>query len=189
MQFRCTFFYEQGKYGWTETLYRQEADHDAAIAQMQKYITTRLQFMTSDSFCPFLRASNVDPPRDAMIKPLTGKSGQGSNVPDPGSVAFNAVLVRMFSTPLYWRPMFLRGIDHSLIHVTAGQAVPPAIVLPNGLINAVVNNGWQIKVKKKDDPNIGTTIYVPINRMFGIRITHRITGRPFDSPRGLRPVR
>jgi hypothetical protein len=188
MQLRCTFFYEQRKYGWTETLYRNDADQNAAIPHMEKLLTARLQYMTSDSFGVFLRACNVDSPRDAMIKPLTGKSGQGSAPTDFGSLAFNAVLVRMFSTPVYWRPMFIRGITHGLVHVNEA-GIDPVIQLPNPWVNLLINDGWQIKVKKKDAPNQGTTIYVGINKVFGIRLTHRNTGRPFDSPRGLRPVR
>jgi len=178
--------------GWTETWYTNDTDPELALARCKAYCNLRRQLLGLGAVITGYRVSDTATIRSTRVDVLTGKDGQSSiftaDPEDAFDPAHEDLLSRVESGENYRRSMFLSGMPDSVTNQLKNQGVTAAFVT-----NAVWTNlanfitaRFLIRVKKKDNPNIGTIIFVPISGIIPKTVRHRNRGRPFDLFRGRR---
>lgn len=113
--YKATFFFAQGKYGWTETWYRSEADYDDALDNAKELGTKRaamLGHLTTGAaaYLHAVRVSDTIVQRDSLLHQW--KEGITGSWPDATYAADHpevAILIRCESGALYRRASFLHG--------------------------------------------------------------------------------
>lgn len=113
---KVDFFFELGKYGWSEKWFNSGADHTTVLARAQNYLDARLPLSPQAIRCTYVRVSDPKIKGDSrIILPIAGGSkGQGSAVPD---VPWNTVIVRVDAGPLYRRSLSVRGVADDQVYV------------------------------------------------------------------------
>lgn len=110
--YRLTFFFEKGKYGWTETLYTNAATLDVAMTNAQVLYPKRRDLNAADAKLTAIRASDDLIRGDSLFFPVP--EGQQSNK-DGGPAQINqapdGLEIRLQSTSLIRRVLILRGLD------------------------------------------------------------------------------
>lgn len=265
-EYKCTFFFELAKYGWSETWFRQEATPDAALASSKVLAAQRASLLASPAQLSAVRISDESIQRDSLFFEWTGNALEGGNTFGNSDIPNTAALLRIEAGSLYRRNLYLRGIPDSFVtepnglvldpawnknfqgyrsllinsqwHLKAIQKTPPpptqfitgaargangtwTVTLQNQLPG--ISNGSRIRISKTQgvprlngywlvypDPLGAALIYLlnsggiygnwtgggyaallspsynPVTNVIVERATHRITGRPFDEPRGQR---
>lgn len=136
-QMRCTMFFEDGKYGWSETYWSNTDTPQAATSLFIILAKLRWKLLGSGPNITYLRTSDDLVLRDADITVLdfnAQNAGIDKIDPDfglvkgkinravdtPSDVPYSAILVRMSSGTLGHRMMYLRGAPDELIIDPAG---------------------------------------------------------------------
>lgn len=171
--FKCSFFFTQGGWGWSETHYTLKTDHAQALTELD----TMRQFRTAilgkgslpDDQNPFLqyaRVSQDDIPGDSRVAEYTLNAGTGSTGLGQADIPNTCLLVRLEAGVLHRRSMYLRGIPDNIV-TQGGQYTPyPGWTRPynawasymTGGIRA--GGGWGIRIPLNPPALAGTIIDV-----------------------------
>lgn len=185
--FKTTLYFESGKFGWTETYFRQADNEAPVIFRAGKLCAARGGLVGPNaSLLKFVVRNTVN-------KMVFGPFDVGkldTNNPNIGTSdrPYSAVMLRLFNDANR-RPglKYLRGWPDSSI-------VQNPIVYPNGIDFAglavvrdaytaeLTQNNWGYLAKLL--VGVGAPTYVNITRVAFTRATRRATGRPFDLPVG-----
>lgn len=123
---KLVFFFSQAKQGWSETWYRDGVTPAVALAGAVAaggYLQTRLALLGQSAQCDFVRASNIDPPRDAEFLALGGSGGSTfGNFGDDEQFfgteeASNGANIRVFATSSHWRSFIMRGMPSNALDI------------------------------------------------------------------------
>ena len=104
---RCTFFFTQGRYGWSEHYHNLASTHAAVAALAVELRNNRLAMIPPTAQLTYQRISDDDPPRDSSViggAPWLGQSG----TIEASDAAFTANLIRFSSGVLKRRNIYLR---------------------------------------------------------------------------------
>ena len=132
MTLKLSFFYNQGRQGFSETYYVNSGstpqDFVNGLTRAQLVAFQRLHSLYAPLFA--IRASTVEPPRKSALRVIRGEL-QGSITSinpdqDPDVVSTDAV-VRLVGTQGIPRRVYLRGlIDTDVVRDAYGNDLPPA---------------------------------------------------------------
>lgn len=152
---RATLFFESGKYGWSETYFRQAETLQDTMGFAQFLAASRAKLMGYGVGLTYLRCSDDAVRRDALVdRPqlfaaspsspaqvptaLALQPGQGYMIIPPGAnivkpavgkladVPYSAILVRMESGSEYHRLVYMRGCPDDIIVNPAGPILEKA---------------------------------------------------------------
>jgi len=154
MTLKLTFYYNQGKQGFTETFYASGADPQAYVFNTLSTSLLRklaaIRSMTTSMYA--VRASVVDNPRNSYLRLINGEfSGSGGfggllDVPD---VVSTDAVIQLTGSGAIKRRLFLRGLrDDWVVRDALGNDKPPAgfTTQLNNYFNAIQAAGFQIRV-------------------------------------------
>jgi hypothetical protein len=144
---RITAFFQQGTYGWSETIFNTAPDYGTLLAAGLTYATQRAGFLGDGAFLTEIRVSDDALYRDAFVRyfdpPLNGKTGPaGPNQALPPNVA---LLLRLTSTEIYRRPLYMRGIPANIVDLHGKYAPTPAWTAGLNAFSVFLTTGsWQV---------------------------------------------
>lgn len=143
-QIRCTQFFTDGKYGWSDTVWSIADTPEAATTLFIKLAVLRYRLLGTGPESPYIRTSDDLILRDADVtlvdftKPHLGFSKidpdftiapanpKGRALPTPSDVPYSAILIRMQSGTRSHRMTYLRGAPDEVIVDPAGPLRPQA---------------------------------------------------------------
>lgn len=198
---RTSFFLSRGLYGWSYSFdHSLTDDYELALARAKRIIPKLRKVHGQTVSCTYVRVSKVWKPKATAPADYKGDSRiytvgfngkpDGAMEGSPQSDIPNTCLLLRFDLgALHRRAMYLRGIPDAVW--TAGFDV--ATMDPQfkddveALGQKLIDEGYGAIIKdKQPGPNLGQPALKPFDKFAIIRMTHRDTGRPFDSPRGRR---
>lgn len=171
--------------GWAETWYAEAADHAEAQGKMDAYVPLRSDLMTENTVLAHGRASNVDPPRDSLIKEYN-TPGTIDPVTHPPVTIWDALLVRKDRAEFTNQGrVFLHDVPQD---VFLGRDLNPTVpayfaTALAAWVAGVVAQGFQFRITT----GFGFG-YISIAFMTALRLTEHRVGRPFDVLRGRRMI-
>lgn len=144
--FACTMFFEGGKFGWSETLYRDVATHDQAMLDLQVLAGVRKLCLPHAYQLVSLKVSEVHTPGDVKLLVMTGKDRDGKLAGGTADEPWQGFLIRQEATnQVANRYIILRGVYDSEL----GEAnVAAQFATPEPLGNPYINyfnamKGWK----------------------------------------------
>jgi hypothetical protein len=127
MTFRLTMFFAARKAGWTESFFSAAASHSAALIDLKALAAVRKELLGVQGRLEFLRVSDVNQQRDALIEALFGDDARSlaaaanqANSDDPSE----GVLYRFVIDPFRWRSSYVRGIWDDVVRESADPTLP-----------------------------------------------------------------
>lgn len=147
-KFLCTMIFNQGRYGWTESWYRDSSDYFTALQALTNLATRRTSLLGSGARIEVAKVSDVEAVGDSKDSTI-GLDGMiqqlGADTP------WNAIYARINAGGLYRRQMWLRGIPDAWIALTAGN---PNVNPLDGILssafntfkNYLVSQAWLLRV-------------------------------------------
>jgi hypothetical protein len=146
---RITVFFEEGEYGWTETLFNSAGSYLILQLQANAYCAARQQILTGGTpgFGPTIigwRVSDDTVFRDAFVNlyqpPLAGLYSGTALHPT------TALLLRLTATELSRRPLYLSGIPQDIMDANGNYFATPAWMIAMNTFKTFISNGnWQVK--------------------------------------------
>lgn len=200
MDMRLSLYFQQAYWGWTENWGMVIAGFPEADVKAKKLISLRKELLASgDDARPQITAYRLysgDPnERSTILTSVTFKEGTTSLDNGTSDMAWNAVHYRVVGPNLAANSnRHLRGIPDDFIKFDPGSR--SASFKPQGGWFAawqayaleLVNGGWGwfhvTKVKLAGGGTVYTLTFKDISNARLMNVSHRQTGRPFDSPRG-----
>lgn len=156
---RCTFFFGLDQEGWSETYFGDFADVDSAKDAAGILAELRRAMLTEDCFLVGWRISQEDIKRDARLQIKTDPR----NGPFRNTVPiFTAVDVRMESTSLYRRTLYVRGLPRDVAGQPSFNPSGPWMTRFTSFANELTRTAnhpstWGIKVLKQLPVGINIT--------------------------------
>ena len=116
-QLRATFFFkDSGGYGWSETIHSTKPDLTACLAAASSLAAFRISCLGGTSYLPFVRVSDDEVKRDSLIfKVPPGDMFNTSAAGTSSDIANTSLTVRLSSTPLRRRTLYMRGIPDDVV--------------------------------------------------------------------------
>jgi hypothetical protein len=146
--FRTTFFYEQRDNGWSESVHSLLTDPVSLIAQATGYVLVRMPLATPSTLLTHIRISDDAVFRDVILDPLV--------LPIPGTAPtainespWTAVDVRMSTSPLVQRSLFLRGLPDGQVNGSLPDFSPGFQASFNAWKSELLTDNWAIKQKDR----------------------------------------
>jgi len=117
---RVDFFFEQGKFGWSESYYRAQEELSVTLTAAKKLAKLRAAFNGTDTTLTYVRVSKRDVFNDSEIdSDSIGTHNRGKvqivNFVGPSDAPWNAFLIRCQHDGLHRRMMYLRGIPDVMV--------------------------------------------------------------------------
>lgn len=146
---RITVFFQEGEYGWTETLFNSAGSYLTLQLQANAYSAARQMLLCGGTpgFGPTIigwRVSDDTVFRDAFVNfyqpPLAGLFTGTALHPT------TALLMRLTATELSRRPLYLSGIPAEIMDANANYFPTPAWTVAINTFKTFITNGnWQVK--------------------------------------------
>lgn len=196
---RFTFYYEVGKWGWSETFYKQTVADDMLEVVGRAYVAQRIKSMSAEVFCSAFRVFSINPnDRQTQLYTVTKDDGLGSMSGDNADVPWNCLLVRFKTddpvpTQAPATNRYFRGFNDSAFagpkeSFNGIRESDPTIPKFKAFLAWMLTNGWGYGYVKILGGKFPGWIFKRTTGIFEaatlVRASHRQTGRPFDSPRG-----
>lgn len=167
---RITFFFESGKFGWTETVYAVANDLTSTMALALTLFPKRRDLGASDVNLVAVRVSDDDVRGDSLFHSVPfGQQRNLAGGPKEVNQHPDGVEIRLTATPLARRIFILRGIEDAIQNA--------GILIPNGAWNvnfplwrAAMTSG-QFGLKAKADNPAGSFVLSMTNDFVLGRIT------------------
>lgn len=202
MDLKLTVMFQQAYWGWSETYGFQPTSWFEAETKAIKLTGLRKQLLAGASVdvpepaITAFRIYSADPSdRRTQLFPIGGKAGVTTLTNPVSDMAWNAVELKLLGPTMVNKSnRLLRGIPDSFIEYSAASR--QASFKPTGawwdaktdFCDELKNGGWGwFRIVKVPLAPAGVTYVITfydISDATTGRVSHRKTGRPFDSPRG-----
>jgi hypothetical protein len=142
---KVTFFFEQGKWGWSETLYNSATQTSVALTSARALVGPRRNLLAKESQLTAIRASLDDPQRDSLFYSVPNADGFGLQGLGNSDIPNTCLVMRMEATDQHRRSYPLRGIPDEMV-TNGGVWKPdaPYIAAINAYRAALINTTWGI---------------------------------------------
>lgn len=166
MGVKVTFFFECGKYGWSETIYSSSSTVDGAKALALLLMPKRTAILTSPCTMIGIRCSNDDPPLDSLFHVPSPADGAGRLWPGQSDIPNTCLDLRMESGALHRRAYQLRGIPDDMVKAGGELDIDPTY---RGVLtqwrNMLTNTLWGMRIRNA--PGSAVDILTMINENDG----------------------
>lgn len=167
--------------GWSETYYTNDADHEAAIAEIQALLLLRIDILSPLCYSDYLRISKTDVPGDSLVRET---NIQGTAPGDPVLEPSACLLLRLEAGPTARGRKYLHGVTEEMFlsdgNYNIGWAGEVALAAFLEKLAPAVDPLYGIPVGT--DP--GPAEYSFITAALPQRLTSHKVGRPFGLRRG-----
>lgn len=155
---RATFFFEQGKYGWSESLHNTSSGLQNVMDQAVALAAKRVKMLPEFCQLSYIRVSDDEQERDTIVRNVTPPNFDAAV--SASASAFTACLLRLEASPTRRRLMYMRPAA-----LSEGANSDPVIDDPSWLIGftawaALVSSApWAVKYTEASGAK------VPINQL------------------------
>lgn len=199
---RTTFFFTDGKYGWSETFFSQPEGLAEAKAKALVLARSRFALLGQGPVFSGIRVSDDDVQRDSLIVLANEIPVDKVRPSDASDVPYSSLLLRWNSGSLYWRQHYCRGVPDVDITDPEDLGSKASLIKGFGLFKkAILEGQYRLKVTLRGAENPPIVITAIAADAFGWDITApghgliddaqvRISGATGDNmPRGVYRVK
>lgn len=146
---RATFMFKAGSYGWTESFYTVAEDHGTVLGKAEGLAKLRIGMCGYGVEMPAVRISDVARFRDYGLSPLGFNTGAEST-DDASHVKPYCALLTQLSSGAFRNRVFLRGVPSLDYLGDSPLNVQPALEkAKNAWANKLKVDNWTIKVQDR----------------------------------------
>jgi len=169
---RTTFFFEDGKYGWSESYFSQPASVQAARAAALLIAPKRIALLGTGPVFAAIRVSDADIERDSLIT-LAADIPTGKDRREEASdVPYSSWLCQLSNGTRYKRPLYLRGCPD--IDITDPEDAAAHGVFKKAwaaYVAALIAGGYMLRVLLRGTDNPSKKITDVFGDAAGFKVT------------------
>lgn len=175
---KVTYFFQQNRYGWSESIHNLGATYDAVVAPAAQLRDARIALLPSTAKITYIRISNDLDFRDSVL--INEKLGVGAQAIEASDPTFTACLLRLTAGPTIRRSLYMRPAEFgegedgdSIVNQVTWLAAFQA--WRSQILN--LTNQWAIRTKSTSID--GLQIQTAENTIPGLKVT--IPGHTFTN--------
>jgi len=182
MDFKCDLFFEAGKYGWTETYYRENATWATVERPAKELASARGVLLAGGATIKQLRISDVEVKRDSKVY-VSDQWMNKANANEPSDLAFVTLLCRLNSGNKYWRSLMLAGIpDAYFAGVDTESALKPHIDKQvKVFLDQLVSSDWCIRALDRDTEGAPKVLQDAVRNDDGTEVTITVANHGYPA--------
>lgn len=144
---RLTMFFEQGKYGWTETFYLPNSTLSDALTKGFILRERRRNLLGANATIKALRVSDDAFFRDSLLQTVPSDLGNGLLTWGNSDPAFTALLWRLEGGERHRRQLYMRGVPDEVIQIPDPPVFRPAYQkVLDAYILEIKTGAWAFKI-------------------------------------------